>query len=370
MKRLQIILLLFYINIFFGQQVNIAEFASIKSKYFSNEIYAETYFPKNVDKSGNTDYTDLLQKAVDENTKIIFPNYPVLISDKGINFRSNQYILFQPNSKLIFKSSSKGGYEIIKMNNINNVKAYFVNIEGDKYHHLSSEGEWGHGVSIKSSSNIMLYKPMISKCWGDGIYIGQETSVPQNITVNGGLINDNRRNGISVISGIDITLKNITISNTKGHNPQSGIDIEPNNGKNRLTNIVLNNITTKNNAVHGIIISTGNLNGSTQPISITINNHHDYNSAIALGLGVTRNNLNYIQPLSGKIIISNSNYTFPGKAFIRNYKGKKSNIDLSFQNMNFKRSNAAGTSAKLSAVSLPLNQFLSDFKQNLDSDVK
>ncbi len=369
MKRLQIILLIFHVSIFFGQQVNSVEFTNIKNKHFSNAAYAETYLPRNFDKSGNTDYTDFIQKAVNENTKIIFPNYPVLISDQGISLKSNQYILFQPNSKLILKGSKKGGYEMIKINNIANVKAYFLNIEGDKYIHLSNQGEWGHGVSIKSSSNIMLYKPMISKCWGDGIYIGQETAVPQNITIDGGLINDNRRNGISVISGIDITLKNITISNTKGHNPQSGIDIEPNSSKNRLTNIVLNNITTKNNAVHGIIISTGNLNGSTQPISININNHKDYNSAIALGLGVTRNNINYIQPLNGNITISNSTYTLPGTAFIRNYKGKKSNINLSLQNMNFNRSNVTKTSAKSYSAS-PLNQFLSDFKLNVSSDVK
>ncbi|MEC3875081.1 right-handed parallel beta-helix repeat-containing protein [Chryseobacterium salviniae] len=370
MKKLQFFLLLFHINILFGQQLNSENFIKIKNKYFKNAVYAETYLPKNVDKSGNTDYTDLLQKAATENTRLIFPNYPVLISDKGISFISNQYILFQPDSRLILKGTKRGGYEMIKIKNVANVKVYFLNIEGDKYRHLSDKGEWGHGVSIKSSNNIILYKPVISKCWGDGIYIGQETAVPQNITVNGGFINDNRRNGISVISGINITLENITISNTKGHNPQSGIDIEPNNGKNRLTNIVLNNITTKNNAVHGIIISTGNLNGSTQPISIAVNNHKDYNSAIALGLSVTRNNLNYIQPLNGKITISNSNYTLPGTAFIRNYKGKKSNINLSLQNMKFKRSEGAGASARSSSAPALLDRFLSDFKQSLNSDVK
>jgi len=370
MDKLKIIfLLLLNFSFFAGQQINSKEYVDIKNKFFTNAVNLENYLPKNIDKTGNTDYTDFVQKALNQNSKLIFPNYPILVSDQGVSLKSNQNILFQPNSKLILKSSNKAAYKILSLVNISNVNIYFLNIEGDKYSHLSSVGEWGNGVSIKSSSNIMLYKPMISKCWGDGIYIGQETAVPQNITIDGGLINDNRRNGISVISGIDITLKNITISNTKGHNPQSGIDIEPNSSKNRLTNIVLNNITTKNNAVHGIIISTGNLNGSTQPISININNHKDYNSAIALGLGVTRNNINYIQPLNGKITISNSTYTLPGTAFIRNYKGKKSNINLSLENMNFNRSNVAKTSAKSYSAS-PLNQFLSDFKLNVSSDVK
>jgi hypothetical protein len=367
MKKLHIILLLFQLNICFGQQINNKEFTDIKSKYFSNAVYIESYLPKNVDKSGNTDYTDLVQKAVNENSKVIFPNYPILVSDKGINLISNQYVLFQPNTQLILKSSDKAEYKVININGVTNIKAYFLNIVGDKYKHLSGAGEWGQGVSIKSSSNIILYKPMISKCWGDGIYIGQDTSVPQNITVNGGLINDNRRNGISIISGNNVTIKNVTISNTSGHNPQSGIDIEPNTVKNEITNVVLDSITTKNNAMHGIIISTGNLNGNIKPISITINNHRDFNSAIALGLSVTRNNLNYIQPLNGKIVITNSDYNVPGKAFIRNYQGKKSNIILSLKNMNFKRSNAARSAAN-SAGSV--SQFMSDFTNNKNSDVR
>ncbi|MDR6157744.1 hypothetical protein QF023_001260 [Chryseobacterium sp. SLBN-27] len=368
MDKLKIIfLLLLNFSFFFGQEFNAKEYTTIKSKYFSDAVYIEKYLPKNFDKSGNTDYTDFIQDALSKNLKLVFPNYPMLISDRGINLKSNQDILFQPNSKLILKSSNKPAYKIVSILNASNVNIYFLNIEGDKYKHLSKDGEWGNGLSIKSSSNIMLYKPMVSKCWGDGIYIGQDTTIPQNITINGGFINDNRRNGISVISGTDITLKNITISNTKGHNPQSGIDIEPNTNKNQLNNIVLDNITTKNNAVHGIIISTGNLNDSSKPISITVNNHRDYNSAIALGLSITRNNLNYLQPINGKITINNSNYTLPGTAFIRNYKGKKSNVNLLLQNMTFNRSSVSKTEAKSSST---VSQFLSDFKLNINSDVK
>jgi hypothetical protein len=366
-KLLMIFLLILQVSLCLGQQVTGKEFINIKTKYFSNAVYADIYLPKNADKTGNTDYTDFLQKAVNENTKIIFPNFPVLVSDKGINLLSNQNILFQPKSKLILKSNDKAEYKVLNIKNIRNVKAYFLNIVGDKYTHFSDLGEWGHGISIMSSSNIMLYKPRVSRCWGDGIYIGQDTTVPQNIIVNGGFINDNRRNGISIISGINVTIKNITVSNTKGHNPQSGIDIEPNTDKNEITNVILSNITTKNNAVHGIVISTGNLNGSTKPISITLNNHHDFNSAIALGLGITRDNLNYIQPLKGKITINNLNYTLPGTAFIRNYQGKKNDVILSLKNMNFKRSN---TSKAQVASALSINQFLSDYHESKNSDLK
>jgi hypothetical protein len=348
----------------FAQKVNTTEYVDIKNQYFKDAVNIEKYLPKNIDKKGGTDYTDLFQKALDENTKLILPNYPVLISDKGLNLHSNQYILFQPNSKIILKSSIRGGYKLINISNVMNVTIFFLNIEGDKYTHLSNEGEWGNGVSIKSSSNIKLFKPMISKFWGDGIYIGQETTVPKNIAINGGLVNDNRRNGISIISGINILIKNTTISNTKGHNPQSGIDIEPNSSSNEITNVVLDGIITKNNAVHGIIVSTGNLNGTIKPISIKINNHRDINSGIALGLSITRSKLDYKQLLAGKIIITNSNYTLPGKAFIRNYEGKKNNVSLILKDMKFNKSTASKNSVN------SVNQFLSDYTINKNSDIK
>jgi len=365
MNKLAIIFFIVFQFFFcFGQNGNTKEYTDIKNQYFKDAVNVENYLPKNRDKTGSTDYTDLFQKAIDENVKLIFPNYPVLISDKGLNLRSNQYILFQPNSKLILKSSNKPIYKLINISNIMNVNIFFINIEGDKYTHQSSEGEWGSGVSIKSSSNIRLFKPSISKFWGDGIYIGQDTTVPKDISINGGIINDNRRNGISIISGINILIKNITISNTSGHNPQSGIDIEPNTSKNEITNVILDNITTKNNAIHGIVISTGNMNNTVKPISIKINNHHDINSGIALGLSITRSKLDYKQLLTGKIIITNSNYTSPNNAFIRNYEGKKSNVNLTFKDMKFNKS----TTLKMSKNNL--NQFLSDYNNNKNSDIK
>ncbi|WP_278353926.1 hypothetical protein [Chryseobacterium gleum] len=347
-----------------GQNTSNKEFIDIKNQYFKNAVNVENYLPKNADKKGGTDYTDFIQKALNENTKLIFPDFPILVSDKGLDVRSNQDILFQPNSKIILKSSNKPAYKLINIYNVSNVNIFYLNIVGDKYNHQSNEGEWGNGVSIKSSNNIQLFKPSVSKFWGDGIYIGQEQTVPKDITIKGGIIDDNRRNGISIISGINIYVKNTKITNTSGHNPQSGIDIEPNSKNNEITNVVLDSIITKNNAVHGIIISTGNLNGTNKPISIKINNHQDISSGIALGLSITRNKLNYLQPLKGKIEISNSNYNLPGKSFIRNYEGKKNDVNLILDNMNFNKSALSRSSNN------NVNQFLSDYKNNKGSDIK
>src|SRR5690242_19873414 len=76
-----------------------------------------------------------------------------------------------------------------------------------------------------------------------------------NIFIDGAWIDNNRRNGISVIDGNNIKISNSVISNTNGTLPMSGIDIEPNNGFGELKNINIENVTTFNNSKFGILIS-------------------------------------------------------------------------------------------------------------------
>ena len=109
------------------------------------------------------------------------------------------------------KSSDKIGYEIVKIENARNVIIYGLRVEGDRYWRLNpgnEKGEWGMGLVIKSSENVKIYNPIITKCWGDGIYIGRgDIEKPnKNVLIFQAIIDDNRRNGISIICGRDIEI--------------------------------------------------------------------------------------------------------------------------------------------------------------------
>ncbi|NLF22707.1 MAG: hypothetical protein GX590_06035 [Lentisphaerae bacterium] len=91
-------------------------------------------------------------------------------------------------------------------------------------------GEWRHTLSLLSSENIHVEGLTFRSSGGDGIYIGYDRSVAipicRNVTIRNCLIDDNHRQGISVIGVSNLLVEGCTIRNTSGTPPQAGIDFE------------------------------------------------------------------------------------------------------------------------------------------------
>ncbi|GEJ46165.1 MULTISPECIES: hypothetical protein [unclassified Chryseobacterium] len=216
----------------------------------------ETILPKGYVKDGSVDYTAYIQKAIDGNNKVIMPDFPLMTS--GIFAQSNSQIYFQKNSSLILKPTADVRYQIISLHGVENVKIYNPTLIGDRDKHLDSKGEWGFGIDIRGSRNIEIFNANISDCWGDGIVlvktmrniragIAQEKLFStENINIIGGIINNVRRNGITIAGGKDVLIKNLLITNINGTNPMAGIDIEPDDSSNILENINIENVKINN----------------------------------------------------------------------------------------------------------------------------
>lgn len=290
----------------------------VSSPEYSDELLNEfeeytaivEYLPTNYVENGTKDYTIYVQQAIDENQDVRFPDFPILINDTGIFLRSNSNLYFQPNSSLIMAPTDNVRYTILTLNDLNNVNIYNPTLIGEREEHLGTGGEWGTGLRINGSSNINVYDVDIKDMWGDGIYIGNYRIIESNqILIENGHIDNVRRNGISIISGKNLTINNVIISNTNGTNPASGVVIEPNNQQEILDNIFLHNIITINNDKEGIVFNASKfLNPNmSKLVSINIINHFDDGSRIALRFfkkGFKDNDL----PLSGYIAIKNSSY--------------------------------------------------------------
>ncbi|WP_413511892.1 hypothetical protein [Myroides odoratus] len=247
----------------------------------ANPIDLTKYLPDNFDVSGKIDYTEYIQKGLDENLSVLIPNFTVLINKNGLKISSDQTVIFQEKSKLIIEPNFETNYSILYIANVKNVKIVNPVIEGDRFTHLGIKGEWGMGISILSSIDVQIINPNIKLCWGDGIYIGEDkhTKLPnERIKIKGGIIDNNNRNGISVITVKGLEISDILITNTNGKNPMSGIDIEPNNNRQFLQNIVLRNIRTMNNTNEGVKVYLKYYAGSKNEISISIENLNDSNS--------------------------------------------------------------------------------------------
>lgn len=239
----------------------------------------ETVLPKGYVKDGTVDYTDYIQKAIDTNKKVIMPNFPVMTT--GIFAQSNSQIYFQKSSSLVLKPTANVRYQIISLHGVENVKIYNPTLVGDREKHLDSKGEWGFGIDIRGSRNIEIFNVNISDCWGDGIVLvktmrniragitKEKLFETEKINIIGGIINNIRRNGITIAGGKDILLKNLLIANVNGTNPMAGIDIEPDDSSNELQNITIENVKI-NNANVGIDLHLGQYGNQKISKSVTI----------------------------------------------------------------------------------------------------
>ncbi|MEI2272552.1 hypothetical protein OHD16_10415 [Sphingobacterium sp. ML3W] len=232
-------------------------------------------FPEKVDvgyfgayKAG--DVTQIIQKVVDRYKSVIISkdclinpvdvNYPTSKFNGGIKLRTNSTLTFINQATLKMVPTAAIAYTFINCVNVSNVSIYAPKIIGDVGEHLNIEGEDGYGIYIVDSENINVYEGYVSKCWGDGYYIGSDSKG----TKGGGLFNciadDNRRQGLSIVSweeGLVDGGAYVNTGRTSFTAPGYGIDIEPNAKGTDKINVTLANVTTKNNEKGGLQLVPG-----------------------------------------------------------------------------------------------------------------
>lgn len=244
--------------------------------------------PKGYKTNAKVDYTSYLQRGIDTHSKILMPNFPVWINRNGLKVGSNKTIAFQKNSLIRFTGPAhKKLDDVLKIYNAVNVTIYNAKIEGSKYAKIKQEGQWSAGISIINSRNVKVLNSKIYNTYGDGIFIGSENGqFSEGVLIQNGWIDNARRNGISITSAKDVEVSNVLISNTSGHAPQCGIDIEPSTYKDVIENVNLNGVYTFNNALAGIEINMNALNnqkvGRSKDVTINIKDHTDNKSLHAL----------------------------------------------------------------------------------------
>ncbi|MDB5144667.1 MAG: hypothetical protein JWQ66_3380 [Mucilaginibacter sp.] len=264
--------------------------------------------PRGYVKTGNVDYTSYLQNAINNNSNVTFPNFPILINDKGLTIPSNRTLTFLASSQLTLKPSANSNYDILKIVNQTNVTINNPVVVGDIETHLNNIGEWGNGIGIYSSNNITINGGTVSNCWGDGIYIStSNTKKPNtNINISNSTVKNNRRDGMSITSINGMVLETITASYSLGTSPMCGINFEPGSSLDELQNIVVNNPRTGYNGGNGIQINYSKLyGGSNKRTNIVINGHSDKKSKVALKAAANIAKRKGTETISGTLDIIN-----------------------------------------------------------------
>lgn len=132
-------------------------------------------------------------------------------------------------------------------------------------------GEFRHGVFIFGASNVVITGLESSQHGGDGFYVGGPAGSPsRDVRLFNVLASGNRRQGISVVSAVNLTVRDSVFAATNGTNPSLGIDFEPNNNNDKLENIRFQNIRTQGNAGGGISVGLSAYTAAAAPVSISI----------------------------------------------------------------------------------------------------
>lgn len=250
---------------------------------------------------GITDDTTAIQKTIDYvkmlgGGTVYIPNGTYMINP-GVKIwlRSKVNLSLSDNAILKARPTDNGKYDVLRIVNVTDIKIIGGTIIGERDEHYGTNGEWGMGIGIYGGSNIYIADISVSNCWGDGIYVGSSSTrnYSNNITIERFKIDNSRRNGISVVSGKGVIIRDGVISNTHGTAPECGIDLEPDVITEFMQNIVLENVHTKYNSRYGIETAWGYFQKTSNPSDIIIKNCTDNGS----GLGNLRPYEHLLSPL-------------------------------------------------------------------------
>ncbi len=254
--------------------------------YFSRDVYRvadpvkASSFGFN---AGNA--TECLQKAINSKAPQIIIDHtgsdwiidPVeLVSDQEIIIAKDVTIRALKNGykdKNDSMFTSRGGKNIIIRGEGNSL--LIMNKADYQNKKLYEPAEWRHIFNFLSCENITVRDLTLRDSGGDGIYLGYDwrnnrTPYCENILLENLIVEEQHRQGISVITARNLTVRNCTFNNTAGTMPQSGIDFEPNGASERLENCLIEKCTFNGNKGSGIEIFLNSFNEKTLPTSITI----------------------------------------------------------------------------------------------------
>ena len=214
--------------------------------------------------NGSKDDTAAFQAAVDalpaSGGTVYVPNGTYIIDTiKSIKMRSKTHLLMTAGAVLKAKSNKAPRSYVILANKVSDVEISGGRIVGDRYRHLGSTGEWGHGIFIRGAKRVTIRDVHISDCWGDGISLGaalvwQGTPIDSDdVVITNVVCTNNRRQGLSSGRAHNVKIYDSEFSGSNGTAPECGIDIEP-DVPGVAYKVHIENCLLRNNKRYGILM--------------------------------------------------------------------------------------------------------------------
>ena len=242
-----------------------------------------------------SDETEKFQNALDSSVgKTLFLPKPQEYYYIGkITIPSNTTLVLDEGIEIVGKPLAQEGFSLLTERLINIIDANNVVIKGNHSTiRLENKSqytqEWNHIFNIQSSTNVYIYDISANDSGGDGFYVGDQESisraVPKNINLINCKANNNRRQGLSIVSVDGFYAEKCEFNNSRGTAPETGIDIEPSFPNQKLRNIKFVDCSASGNKTDGVRIHLKASNDSTEGISIEFINFKSKNNAFGYSL--------------------------------------------------------------------------------------
>jgi polygalacturonase len=208
---------------------------------------------------GRTDDTAALQAALDKvagtGGTVLVPDGVYMVdaaSERRLKIRNDTTLKLSSGATIKAIPNGAQSYALLTVTGASNVTVTGGTLEGDRAQHTNKEGEWGMGLSILAGAKNITVSGVTSKeMWGDGFYVESA----QGITFCSVISDHNRRQGLSVIEVDGLQVMNSVFSNTQGTRPSAGIDLEPDDVKQKISNVRIHNSKFLNNKGPGILVA-------------------------------------------------------------------------------------------------------------------
>ncbi len=224
------------------------------------------------------DSTESLQAAINSGAKTLvipFMGDPWIV--RPLQLRSHQEIILQPGVLILAKKGEYqgGGDSLFTASGQSNlvIRGYGATLRMHKRDYQKppyKKAEWRMGIALHGCRHVLIEGLRVESTGGDGFYVdgGGNLGWSQDITIRNCTAFDNHRQGISVISAVNLLVDNCVFANTWGTAPEAGIDLEPDTEQNRLVNCVVRNCIFENNNGNEILIYLKPLTTNSEPVSI------------------------------------------------------------------------------------------------------
>lgn len=228
------------------------------------------------------DSTAAVQAAIDSKArKVIVPYMGAPWILTPVKLRGNLELVLDPGVILLAKKGEfrGGGDSLLTADGVDNlvIRGYGAILRMHKADYQRppyAKAEWRMGLALRGVKGVHVEGLRAESSGGDGFYISGNSTRQwsENVVVRDCVAYDNHRQGMSVISAVNLLVENCQFLSTGGTAPESGIDLEPDSEHERMQNIVIRNSLFENNAGSGMLVYLRPLTRRSAPVSIRFEN--------------------------------------------------------------------------------------------------